>query len=540
MADGSDTMILYNGKIYLGRGRFAEAVLVRGETIEAVGGSDEIRLAAGAGARAIDCGGRTVLSGFNDSHMHLMFRSISANECDITGASGIDDLISRCRAFIASDPERSRRGIHAVGWNQDLFTSGEKRMPEKRDLDAISTDIPIVLERVCGHVATANTAAIRALGLDRDPAFRAECESGLFAENNVSLINKAVPAPSPEEIKQWIKDSMDYAVSRGITSVQCNETFGVPSKDAVTMRIYRELYADGEAKIRLHHQVSFKDIEGLRASLEDGEFAHRDEFYRGDMLTLGPMKIFRDGSLGARTAIMKDHGYLDDPSAKGVEWSTKEDFEAMCRLAADHGIQIVTHCIGDGGIQDVIDVYEKLERVPGQNPLRNCLIHCQITDKKMLEQIRHLGILTAVQPVFLDYDLHILDDRVGHELGQTSYAFGTMKRSGIHVSFGTDCPVEECDPLPNIYYAVNRCDKNGLPHGGYAPSEKLDVCDAVDCYTEESAYMQFMEDRKGRIKPGHLADMVVLDTDIFTCDPIEIKDIGADMTIVGGEVVYER
>ena len=149
-------------------------------------------------------------------------------------------------------------------------------------------------------------------------------------------------------------------------------------------------------------------------------------------------------------------------------------------------------------------------------------------------------ILEGVQPIFLDYDLHVLEERVGAELGHTSYAFGSQYRRGVHLSFGTDCPVEECDPFANLYCAVTRCDKQGWPEGGYAPEEKMDIYDAVDAYTIESAYMQFMEDRKGRLLPGYLADFAVLDRDIFTIDPKEIMAIQVDLTAVDGTVVYER
>lgn len=547
MAEGSGTLILYNGKIYVERGNFAEAVFVRGDTIEAVGGNDEIKNMAGADTRMIDCGGRTVVPGFNDSHMHLSLRAVSELECKITDVSSIEDMIGRCRAFLDGHPERAKRGIHAIGWNQDLFTSGEKRMPDRRDLDRISTDVPVVLERICGHIVSANTKAMEVLGVTKDTVIDggdiykdADGEpSGLFTENATGFIRRAVPEFTAEELAASVKSSMDFCLAHGLTSVQSNDATETPEQNAEIFNMYRGIYSSGEAKLRLHHQVCFKSADDLARSFEDGEYANRAKLYPGSYLTLGPLKVFRDGSLGARTALMK-HGYADDPNAEGCEWSTKEEFEALCRCANEHGLQVVTHCIGDKGIQDVIDVYEKLEPVPGENPLRNCLIHCQITDSGMLEQIKDLGILVSAQPVFLDYDMHIVEDRAGKELARTSYAFGTLKRSGVHISFGTDCPVEECAPLPNIYYAVTRCDKNGYPAGGFVPSEKIDIYDAVDCATIESAYMQFMEDRKGRIKKGYLADMVVLDKDIFTCDPMEIKDIGVDMTIVGGEVAYER
>ena len=158
----------------------------------------------------------------------------------------------------------------------------------------------------------------------------------------------------------------------------------------------------------------------------------------------------------------------------------------------------------------------------------------------LLERIVKDDILALYQPIFLDYDMHAVISRCGEELSSTSYAFGTMARLNAKVSYGTDCPVEDCNPFPNIYSAVTRKDKNGWPEGGFFPKECVDVYTAIDAYTAGSAYAQFMENEKGRIKPGFMADMVMLDKDIFTCDPMEIRDILPVMTIVGGEIVYER
>ena len=183
--------------------------------------------------------------------------------------------------------------------------------------------------------------------------------------------------------------------------------------------------------------------------------------------------------------------------------------------------------------------YEKLIK-NGKNPLRHALIHCQITNKAMLENIAKNNVLVMYQPIFLDYDMHIVESRCGKELASTSYAFNTLDKLGGKISYGTDCPVEGCNPFLNIYCAVTRKDLKGNPEGGFYPEECVDIYTAVDAYTEGSAYAEFMENKKGRIKEGFYADMVILDKDIFTIDPIEIKDIKVLLTMVGGKVVYEK
>ena len=175
----------------------------------------------------------------------------------------------------------------------------------------------------------------------------------------------------------------------------------------------------------------------------------------------------------------------------------------------------------------------------GHNSLRHAVVHCQITDQSILDQLAADDILVYAQPIFLNYDMHIADKLVGSKLASTSYAWNTLQQQGVHVSYGTDCPIEDCNPFPNIYMAVTRKDLEGRPEGGYYSQECVDVETAIDAYTLESAYAEFMENEKGRIQPGYLADLVVLDRDIFTVNPDEIKDILPVMTMVDGNVVYE-
>ena len=178
--------------------------------------------------------------------------------------------------------------------------------------------------------------------------------------------------------------------------------------------------------------------------------------------------------------------------------------------------------------------------VNGENQLRHGLIHCQITDQALIDRIVEKGILVLAQPIFIDYDMHIVEELCGKDLASTSYAFGTMLRRGVHLSYGTDCPVETCNPLVNLYMAVTRKGKDGKPERGFYPRECVDVESAMDAYTVESAYAEFQEDRKGRIKPGFYADLVLLDQDIFTIDPMQIKEVSPTMTMVGGKIVFQK
>ena len=536
--------ILYHAKLYVERGDFRSALCAEDGIIRAVGTDAEILALARPGCRRIDCGGRTVVPGFNDSHMHLMQLAQTRYEAPISGVCSVDDLIARCREFLASHPERAEQGLHAIGWNQDNFPDG--RLPDRHDLDRISTTVPVVLERVCGHIVSANTLATQRFA--DSPAFR-HCLPGevlrapdgtlcgVFRGNACNLVKSQIPDFTRDQLLAMLRSAMDYAASVGLTSVQSNDV-GTSTEDAgLAFSLLREIYAAGSAPIRYRHQVCFHDLASFRESLLRGEYSRRSQY--DGYLTLGPLKLFQDGSLGARTAMLRG-GYPGDPDNHGLEWTSREDLAAFCALASEHGVQVVTHAIGDEAISRVLDAYEAVIPAGQRNPLRHALIHCQITDRSLCRRIADLGVLVMAQPVFLDTDRTLAEALCGKALAETSYAFGSMLRSGVHLSYGTDCPVESCAPLWNLGAAVTRCGPDGIPAGGFVPAERVDVEAAVDAYTSESAYAEFQEHCKGRLKPGYYADLTVLDRDIFTIDPMQIRSASPVLTMTDGRIVYER
>ena len=537
-------LALKNGKIYVERGVFAQAVLMENGRVTAVGSNEDIAALAGD-ARVIDCGGRTVIPGLNDSHLHLIQIGTRLSRAEIAGSSSIDDMVQRVKDFMAAHPQACARGLAATGWNQDLFRD-EKRMPNRYDLDRISTDIPIVLRRVCGHVATANSRALELLGMSQKPG-RVEggtieldengVPNGIFTEAAAGLPDSVLPQADLKDARRDFLTGAQYALSHGITSVQSNDAGNSSYPRDAVIDMISTLYQENGCPLRYRFQISFDSPEDLQQFIDAGGYA-RSLGADPDMLAFGPVKLFKDGSLGGRTGTMRQ-GYLDDPGNFGVETTTDGDMDAFCRIADQSGLQVVTHVIGDKAIGDVTGNYERVLR-DGQNPLRHALVHCQITDRPMLERIVRDHIPVMYQPIFLDYDMHAVISRCGEALSSTSYAFKTVEELGGWVSYGTDSPVEDCNPFPNIYSAVTRKDKNGWPEGGFFPEECVDVARAVDAYTLGSAYNEFRERDKGRIKPGFLADMVVLDTDIFTCDPMEIRNILPVMTIVGGRIAWEK
>jgi len=252
----------------------------------------------------------------------------------------------------------------------------------------------------------------------------------------------------------------------------------------------------------------------------------------------GALKLFKDGSLSARTAYMKKE-YADAPGTFGVEALSDDQLQALVDLAVENDITVVTHAIGDAAVESVMNAYENT-MIDGKNPLRHGIVHNQITSMEQLERQTRLQIPVMYQPIFLDYDNRVIEDRVGKELAKTSYAFNTLYKMGAPVSLGTDSPVEDCNPFQNIYCAVNRKGLDGHPEGGYYPEEAMTLEDAIDAYTVGSAFNEFKEDVKGKLLPGFVADLIVLDRDIFSIDPMEIKNVKVEKTMVNGKFVYER
>ena len=557
-----------NGKFYLSEGNFAQAVISENGVFTHVGTDNDIRALA-AGCEIIDMGGRTVLPGFNDSHLHLYNVGVMRSSLNMMDVTSIKDCITAGRDYIAKKGISPGRPVFGRGWNQDYFTD-YRRPLNRHDLDEISTEHPIIATRACGHLATVNSPALKLAGITRDtpdvPGGEIRKDSsgeptGVLTENALALLDSLIPTPTAQDMAATIKTAMEYATSHGITSVQTND---LRNENWRTMlEAYNLVYSRGEGSLRTYHQCCFTDIDGLHGFIAAGQKMGQGD----DMHKIGPIKMFVDGSLGAHTAAMRSP-YKDDPSTTGVYCMTEKQLSEMVKTANDAGFGCVIHAIGDGAIDMVLTAYEKIT-AGNSNKLRHGIIHCQITDLPLLERFRKTDVLALVQPIFLHYDMKVVESRVGKELAATSYAFNTMDKLGINTSYGTDAPIEDLNTMNNIHCAVNRQDLKGEPTGGYYrnrvvsksrmsgskipllpailkpqrqfrynSNECVSLSRAIDNYTIGSAYASFEENKKGRIAPGFLSDMCVLNKDIFSIDPSEIMSVRADMTILGGEVVY--
>jgi predicted amidohydrolase YtcJ len=545
------TRLIYNGKIYLKRDSFCEALVIEGGRILATGSSREILDAVPAGTEKINAEGALVLPAFNDSHLHLMWLGRRAGCIEGAGAKSIEEVISRGREFIARFQPPSGTYVMGDGINPDLFTFGEKRDLYREDLDKISTNYPVILSRHCGHTIYCNSLALHRAGFgDSAPELeggiiekdRNGRPTGVVRENANSLIYKPIPAPSHDDMKKVITLAMKKAHSLGISACGSYDANGPDFEDIVGT--YRDVYDEsrkmGVPRLRVSMQCGISAREDLldayllRAA-PSGTVLWGDPVW-GSFLKMGSIKLFGDGTLGGHTAWMR-RPYLDKPTTQGFPLLEEAVFTHFIQKAAAGGMQVLVHSIGDAGIDSTISVFEKVS-VPGSNPLRHGIIHCQITSADLLQRMARNKILALVQPIFLTDDMHILENRVGPELASTSYAWGSMQKLGIPVSYSTDAPVSSADPLLCIEWAVLRRDSENAASQSFYPDERVDVYTAIDAYTASSAYSAFDENSLGRIAPGYLADLVFIDRDIFTIAPEDIHKARVLRTMCAGEIVY--
>ena len=529
--------LFYNGHFYTGPGYAASVLWAQGGRIRALGGP-ELLAAAPPELPRTDLGGGWVLPGFNDSHLHLLDVGRGLASVDLFGASGPADIAARCAAFVRAHAVPPGQAVYGNGWNQDLF-AGPHALPTRADLDAAVPDHPLLLDRVCGHIMLCNTAALRAAGItsqtsdppgggiDRGPGGE---PNGLLRDNAVALVRPLLPAETPAACAGRWRAALAHAAAHGLTSVQ---TCDVRSRDWPTvLAALEELDAQDALPLRLTLQCAMDTPADLQALWDAG---YRPGAH-GRRWKIGPLKLFLDGSLGARTAWLRG-GYADAPGAHGLCCLPMAEALALARKADAAGMQVVAHAIGDGAMEEMLDIIETLNAPRGgANPLRHGVVHCQVTTPGQWDRLAALGAGALVQPIFLDYDHTIVTARCGAALAGTSYAFGDAVRRGLPVSYGTDAPVESLDPLRNLYAAVTRRPLSG--GAPWQPQQAVTRAQALFCYTQGSAWQEFAEAEKGRLAPGFLADFTVLDRDYFTVPEADIPRLRVQATVTGGQVVY--
>lgn len=535
--------IYYNGHIYTGALPLVQAFAVEDGRFVFAGSSEDAKALMAENDELTDLNGRFVCSGFNDSHMHLLSFGKAMNEAQLAAHTGsLADMLKCLKDFYAEHPPKEGAWLMGRGWNQDYFADAE-RMPDRYDLDQVTDQIPVCAVRACGHCLVVNSRALEVLGVTENTLQPAGGRIGMeegkldgrFFDNAMDMVYQAIPAPDRETLKDMIRTACRTLNSYGITSSQTDDYCvfrAVPWK--IVNEVYRELEASGELTVRVYEQSNFTDLPGLKEFIEAGNYTGAGT----ELFKIGPLKMLGDGALGSRTAFLS-RPYADDPSTAGIPVFSQETLDEMISYANEQGLQAAVHAIGDACLDRVLHAYEKALKEHPRKDHRHGIVHCQITRADQLEKIAELGLHVYAQSIFLDYDTHIVEQRVGKELASTSYNWKTLLQKGVSVSNGSDCPVELPDALASMQCAVTRTSFSGH-EAPYLPEQSFTVQEALDSYTIRGAESSFEEGIKGRIRPGMLADFVVLDQDPFETDPEKIRDIPVRGTWLRGEMVFCR
>ncbi len=536
MGEGRDEVakaVFYNGRIYTMNESdpLAEAVTVGGGRILFVGSSEDAIAAAGPAAVKYDLHGMTVIPGLVDAHAHFVGYAASRAALDLNGTVSIAQIRDRLKAEVAA--VHRDRWITGRGWDQNDWD--RKDFPHRSDIDQVSPDNPVLLTRVCGHAAIANSKALKAAGIGADTpdpdGGKIERDSsgkptGILLDDAISLVRDVVPAITPEEKKKLMISAVHACLAVGLTGTH---EMGIGSE---TAGIYRELYEAGEFPFRITAYFD-GDADDLDSVLAAGPV---DDFADG-MFSLAGVKFYGDGSLGARSAAMLED-YSDDPGNRGIIVTDPGLLHEKVLACHRNGFQVATHAIGDRANRIVLDVYEKvLMEEPGSG-LRHRIEHAQILSPADIGRFASLGVIPSMQFIHCTSDMPWVPDRIGGDRIEGAYAWRSLMNAGSRIPGGSDYPVEPIDPLLGIYAAVSRQALDGTPAEGWAPEQRLTIVEAVRAYTLDAAWAAGQEKERGSIVKGKLADLTILGADIMKADPGEIPGIKVIATVLSGKIEY--
>lgn len=470
----------------------------------------------------LDGRGRTLLPGLIDAHGHVTGLGFSVLQLHLTGSQSLADLQQRLRDYAAANPDA--RWIIGFGWNQELWP--DKKFPTAADLDAAVSDRPVVLERVDGHALVVNSAAMKAAGVTPQTPTPSggRIENGLFVDNARGLIDPAVPPPTAAEMDRAFAKAQETLLSFGVTGV------GSMSTSTEDWEAFRRAGSRGQLNVRLMTYMMASDAAKTNQA--------PSRWLYGDHLRLVGVKLYADGALGSRGAWLKQP-YADEPGSSGLPRHSDAELLGLADVAADKGFQVATHAIGDAANTQVISVYEQLSKKYGRDR-RWRIEHFQIADPKDIPRLAPAGIIASMQPTHQTSDRLMAEKRLGPNRLAGAYAWQSVLKSGAKLAFGTDFPIESPNPFPGLAAAISRQDMEGQPPGGWIPSERLTLEQALGAYTRGAAYAGFAEDRIGALEPGKWADFIIIDRDPTKVDPQELARTEVLETWVAGKKVWEN
>jgi predicted amidohydrolase YtcJ len=478
--------------------------------------------------REVDGGGRTLLPGLIDAHGHVIDApggvglGLAVSQLDVSGTKSLEEMQQRLRAYAVAHPDVP--WIIGRGWNQELWS--EKRFPTALDLDSVVSDRPVVLERVDGHAYVANSAALRAAQVTPETKAPAggRIENGLFVDNAMDLLDKALPPPSPAELDRGLAKAQEILLSYGITGV------GAMSTELSDWQAMRRAGEAGRLTVRL--MVYASGLAPLR------EVPRPTSWLYDERLRLVGIKFYLDGALGSRGALLKQP-YADKPDTRGLSLIGEVELKKQADEAASDGYQVAIHAIGDAANAHAISTYEQLSKKYGTDR-RWRIEHFQIADPADIPRLAPAGIIASMQPTHQTSDRLMAEKRLGPDRLAAAYAWQSVLKSGARLAFGSDFPVESPNPFPGLAAAISRQDMEGQPPGGWIPTERLTFAQALNAFTRGAAYAGFAEDKIGALEPGKWADFIIVDRDPTKVDPQALARTQVLETWVAGKKVWER
>ena len=532
----SATLVVTNAAVYTVDKRHprAEAVAVIGDRIVAVGSRADIDLWRGPETKVIDAGGKLLLPGFNDAHVHFIQGGAQLEQVQLTDAATPDEFGKR----IAAQVKKTPKGEWVLGGRWDETKWPKPDLPTKALVDPVTGDTPIFVERYDGHEALANSAAMKLAGVDvktsdvaggvivRDASGN---PTGVFKDAAMPLMYKVIPPMTHEQRLRAARAAMKHAASIGVTSVQhMNPEFADVSA-------YSELAEKGELITRIYAAP-------METDWRDQAKVGIRHAWGSSYLRLGAVKGYADGSLGSRTAYMFEP-FTDDPGNRGLLSDEMHPPSAMrdrLMQADAAGLQLRVHAIGDRAISMMLDIFADIEKEHGYHDQRFAIEHAQHMAQKDFERFAKLHVVASMQPYHAIDDGRWAEGRLGHERTRYSYAWRSFLDHGVAVAFGTDWPVAPLDPILGLYAAITRATLDGKNPDGWFPEEKITLPEAIEAYTMGAAFAEFQENEKGSITPGKLADMVILNDNVFDIKPEAIRNVKVKTTILGGKVVFDE
>lgn len=522
----ADQVIL--GKVWTGDDQtpWAEGFAITGDSIVAVGSKSEIEEWIDDETRRIETSNdNLIVPGFIDCHTHFMEGGFALASVQLRDAKTPKEFITRIKEFATTQPKGT--WITSGDWDHENW-GGE--LPTKDWIDSVTKDYPVWINRLDGHMCLANTAALKAAGIDdrvkdvdggnivRDKNGRV---TGVFKDNAMNMIYKIVPDPSDEQKDKALEAAMNYVAARGVTSAHNMSGY---------MDVFERAHAQNKLKTRIYAGMMLSDWKELNQKIKQQG--------RGDKwLRIGGLKEFVDGSLGSHTAAFFKP-FTDAPSDSGFFITPEKELYQRIKSADSAGLHVMTHAIGDKAIHTLLNIYEQVGKENGDRDRRFRIEHAQHIAPNDIPRFARLNVIPSMQPYHAIDDGRFAERLIGDERIKTTYAFGSLLKANATLAFGSDWFVAPPTPLEGIYAAVTRQTLDGKNPDGWVPEQKISIEEALKSYTIRAAYASFEENIKGSIKSGKLADFVILDKNLFEINPTDIRNVKILRTSVGGEFVY--